>query len=338
MTSTDPEPLWDRALDRSIVVGYSTLGFRLRRRRWPSDPGPDALRGRRALVTGAGSGIGEATALGLARLGATVHLLGRSSERVLPSIDRIRGQLTSEGHPPADRLLAEACDVSDLEDVRRFCRDLGARLDEDDAALDVLVHNAGTLRSARTTSAQRHELSVATHVLGPVLMTELLLPSLARSSTGARVVLVSSGGMYAQRLPVDDPEFQQGTYRGATAYARSKRMQVELTPVLAERLRAQHVAVYAMHPGWADTPGVATSLPLFRTLTRPLLRDSAEGADTIIWLASTEPPPASGTFWHDRRQRPIDYLDRTATSAQERARSWEWVGDALRLGTVPDSD
>jgi dehydrogenase/reductase SDR family protein 12 len=320
----------DRLLDRTVLGGYTNLGYALRRGRWAADPEPGSLRGRRALVTGAGSGLGEATALGLARLGATVHLLGRSTERVAPAVARLTATLGEEGVPAL--LHAEACDVSDLAAVRAFARDLDRRLSDEDDALDVLVHNAGTLPAERTTSAQGHELTLATHVLGPVLMTELLRPSLRRSAAGARVVLVSSGGMYSQPLPLQDPEYTEDGYRGAVAYARSKRVQVEVAPLLAEELAADGVAVHTMHPGWADTPGVASSLPLFRALTRPLLRSSEQGADTVVWLAAADPAPPSGLFWHDRAPRPTSYTRRTRTTDAERRRAWAWVREAVSAG------
>ena len=162
---------------------------------------------------------------------------------------------------------------------------------------------------------------MALHVLGPVLMTDLLAPQLA----GGRVVLVSSGGMYSQRLRDDDPEYLDGDYTPTTAYARSKRAQVELLPLLQERWSASGLAVHAMHPGWADTPGVADSLPTFRRITGPLLRDAAGGADTTVWLAAAQPPPPGGLFWHDRRARPTHLLPRTRTGEAERERMWAWV-------------
>ncbi|WP_183095889.1 SDR family NAD(P)-dependent oxidoreductase [Nocardioides stalactiti] len=323
------ESLKDKVLDRSIVGGYTNLGPLLRRGRWADDPAPGSLVGKRALVTGAGSGLGEATVLGLARLGATVHLLGRAAERVEPAVRRVAERLEQEGHVPD--LHVEVCDVSDLKAVRRFAKGFNARRAEEYGALDVLVHNAGTLPATRQTSVDGHELTLATHVLGPFLLTELLAPSLAESAEGGRVVLVSSGGMYTQPLPVDDPEYLRGDYRGPVAYARSKRVQVELAPLLAGRLADARVAVHAMHPGWADTPGVASSLPLFRALTRPLLRSSEQGADTTVWLAATQPPPPSGLFWHDRVARPTSYRAATAPSDEERRAMWEWVLDAAGL-------
>ncbi len=118
-------------------------------------------------------------------------------------------------------------------------------------------------------------------VPGPLPLTELLR-SLLAASPDARVVLVSSGGTYTQRLRSGDPEYRDGEHRGATTYARTKRMQAALVPVPAERYAADGIGVHGMHPGWADTPGVAGSLPGFRRLTKPLLRNAEEGADTVV--------------------------------------------------------
>lgn len=327
------ESFFDKVLDRSVVPGYTNIGFHARRRHWPARLG--SLHGCRALITGAGSGLGEAAALGLARLGATVHLLGRSADRVAPARDRISAILAAEGIDP--RLHVEECDVSDLSSVRAFAASLNDRLARQGHALDILVHNAGTMPARRQESVDGHELTLATHVLGPVLMTDLLLPSLARSAAGARVIVVTSGGMYAQAVPVEDPEYLRSSYRGATAYARSKRIQVEISSSWADRLAPHRTAVHTMHPGWADTPGVATSLPMFRTLTRPLLRNSAQGADTIVWLAATELDLPSGRFWHDRAPRPTSYRAATIPSAQQREKMWEWVLDAVGLTSEPSA-
>jgi NAD(P)-dependent dehydrogenase (short-subunit alcohol dehydrogenase family) len=129
--------------------------------------------------------------------------------------------------------------------------------------------------------------------------------------------------MYTQPLRLDDLEYAHGDYRGATAYARTKRMQVELAREWGERLAGQGVVVHSVHPGWADTPGLEHSLPRFRRLARPLLRTPEQGADTIVWLAAAAPPlNTTGRLWHDRRPRPYDYLARTRTTAEERAQLW----------------
>lgn len=306
----------DTALDRTVLPGYSRIGYWVRRTSWPADdPRPDALRGRTAIVTGASSGLGKATALGLARLGATVRLVVRNLDRGQTALADIEREV------PGAELVLDRCDVSDLEDVRRYAKELEA------GQIDVLVHNAGVMPPKRALSPQGHELTLATHVLGPLLLTDLLRPKLA----GGRVILIASGGMYTQQLPTEDPEYRNEPYRGATAYARSKRIQVALTPLLATRLAPDNITVATMHPGWSDTPGLTSSLPLFTKVTRPLLRTPAEGADTTIWLAATTPEPPTGKFWHDRTPRPTHYLTRTQESAADREHIWQYCLDATGL-------
>lgn len=298
--------LVDTVLDRTVVPGYTRAGFRVRRRMWPAgDPRPDALRGKTALVTGGASGIGLAAAAGLARLGADVHLLVRNPAKAPAGMN------------------AWQCDVADLDGLHTVAAQLLASLDR----VDVLVHNAGVLPAERSETPDGHELTLATHVLGPLLLTELLRPAMHQG----RVVFVSSGGMYTQRLPARDPEYRDGRYRGASAYARSKRIQVALTPCLARHLEPDGISVYAMHPGWTSTPGLTRSLPGFARLTAPLLRSADEGADTIVWLAATEPAPAGGGFWHDRRRRPTHLVPGTGDSKDDLARVWQYCRQTAGL-------
>src|SRR4051794_38849160 len=303
----------DTLMDRTVAPGFTRIGPAVRSRLpgWPEDPPPGALAGRTAAVTGATSGLGLATAEGFARLGAAVRLVCRDVEKGAA----VRRRL--EAAVPGAEVAVDRCDVSDLEDVRRFAT--GLAVDR----LDVLVHNAGAMPATRTESPQGHELTMALHVLGPVHMTELLRPVL--SGHDARTILVTSGGMYGQALRADDPEYHRGDYSPTTAYARSKRAQVELLPLLAARWSRPGEGVHATHPGWADTPGVAESLPRFHRLTGPLLRDAAGGADTTVWLAAVAPQPRSGQLWHDRRRRPTHLLHRTRSTEAERGAMWDWV-------------
>ncbi|MGN6780579.1 MAG: SDR family NAD(P)-dependent oxidoreductase [Marmoricola sp.] len=313
----------EAVLDRTVLLGYSRLGHRLRRRWWPAgDPAPDALGGRTAVVTGATSGLGLATARALGTLGADVRLVVRDEQRGR----QVAARLAAEA--PAGSYAVTRCDLADLDDVRRAAAQLRAEMPR----IDVLVHNAGAMPPRWTPTPQGHETTLAVHVLGPVLLTELLLPALAHhAGDGARVVLVASGGMYTQRLRPEDLEYRAEPYRKAVAYARSKRLQVALVPVLQERWAAAGVAVHAMHPGWADTPGVADAMPVFRALAGPLLRTPDAGADTIVWLAATEPAPGGGLFWQDRRPRPTHYRRATRETAAEREEAWRWVCAELSL-------
>lgn len=311
----------DVLADRAVPVGYSRLGYLLRRPTWHTDdPAGLALTGRVAVVTGANSGLGMAIVAGLAELGASVVMVVRDRDRG----ERARAELLRD-MPSAD-LSVSTCDVSSLAGVREFVAEFNARYPR----LDILVHNAGVLPTRRAVTGDGHELTLATHVLGPLLLTELLRPRL-RTSGDPRVIWVSSGGMYAQPLRDDDPEYRQGRFRGAAAYARTKRMQVALLGSLARRYAGDGITVQAMHPGWADTPGVARSLPGFHRLLRSLLRDVREGSDTVRWLAATRPAPESGGFWHDRRIRPTHYLPCSRESAAPLDRLWRYCADAVAV-------
>lgn len=286
----------DAALDRSVVLGYSKIGSGLRRLWWPADPAPSSMAGKRVVVTGATSGLGEAMATSFAELGATVHLLGRNPDKVKRAAGVIRGAV------PGSVVIDEVCDVGDLDAVRAWTDDLSERVD----ALHGLVHNAGAMPKRRGETPQGHELQLACHVLGPQVMTERLLP-LLRNAGGASVVFVSSGGMYSAPLSTGDMESTRGEYDGVRVYAKTKRMQVVLADAWARRLATSDVRVESMHPGWARTPGVSEALPTFQKLTGPILRDAADGGDTAVWLVATRPSSQSPHFWHDRAQRPTTF-------------------------------
>lgn len=307
----------DAALDRSVVLGYTRIGSGLRRRWWPADPPAGALEGKRVLVTGATSGLGEAMAKSFAELGATVHLLGRNIAKVKTSADAIRAAV------PGAVVVEEVCDVGDLDAVRAWTDDFTGRVD----SLDGLVHNAGAMPKTRAETAQGHETQLACHVLGPHLITDRLLTAL-RNAEGAQVVFVSSGGMYTAPLSAADLESERGEYDGVKVYARTKRMQVVLANAWAERLASTGVRVASMHPGWAETPGVTESLPTFDKVMRPLLRTAADGADTAVWLVATRPASRPPHFWHDRAQRPTTFGWQRGQDAGEVARFLDEVSAA----------
>lgn len=314
----------DTVLDKAVAPGYSRLGYAARQAWWPADPPADALAGKHAVVTGASSGIGAAISVGLARLGATVHVVGRSAERLEPVADRIRREI-----PRAEPVVDE-CDVSDFDSVRAFAARLGGRTE----SIQALVHNAGTMPQRRTETAQGHELALATHVLGPFLLTELLREKLCAADR-ARVVWMSSGGMYAKPFTHDlaeDLEFRQDEYSGTAAYARSKRMQVVVARMMSERLAGGDIFVHSMHPGWVDTPGFQDGLPRFTKLTKPILRTPEQGADTAVWLCgSPEATVASGLFWHDRRARHTTYVPAQIEEADDRQILWDYCCEATGI-------
>jgi len=301
--------LLDTVLDLSVLGGYTNLGYGIRSRGWSP---LQRMDGKVVLITGATSGLGLAAADGFARLGATVWLAVRNRQRGEAARARIREHLGE-----ADIHL-ELCDLSGLRSVRRFA----ARFAAHAPRLDVLVNNAGVLTQQRNLSVDGIELTLATNVIGPFLLTQILIPVLERSAP-SRVINVSSGGMYTQKLRVNDLQSEHEDFDGPTVYARTKRAEVVLTELWAERLAGTGITVHAMHPGWADTAGVQSSLPRFYRVTRPLLRSPDQGADTILWLgAAAEPEDRPGGFWHDRRRRPTHLLPGTRETEAERRRLW----------------
>jgi NAD(P)-dependent dehydrogenase (short-subunit alcohol dehydrogenase family) len=249
-------------------------------------------------------------------------LVGRNPEKLAAMIAEI-GPKCVAGKP--ESVIAE---MGDLAAVRRACKDIQKL----SSHIDVLIHNAGALLNSREVSTDGIEQTIASHVVGPYLMTSLLLPELQ----GGRVVTVSSGGMYTKGIPDlhhgASLEMSADKYNGSQQYAIAKRVQVTLNEIWAERV--PETQFVAMHPGWADTPGVQESIPGFRRVTAPILRSAREGADTIAWLAAVDTlPSASGTFWCDRETWPIHKTSATrkADTPEVRQLLWEALEQYCRL-------
>jgi NAD(P)-dependent dehydrogenase (short-subunit alcohol dehydrogenase family) len=310
--------LLDRALDWTVVPGYSKVGYEVRKRLESPWSAPD-LEGRSVVVTGATSGIGEAACVAIASAGGTVHLAVRDLGRGEEARERIAIASGAE----EERLVLHVCDLSSLASVRTFASALANIGDP----LHGLVNNAGVLPTERTETEEGFELTFATNVLGPFLLTAELLPALTRAAD-ARVVSVSSGGMYTAKPNFDDLQLERQDFSGNRFYAHTKRLEVLLTHEWARRLPRPPgtVSFHSTHPGWVATPGVEASLPGFNKVMGPLLREPAAGADTIVWLlGAPEAGERSGAFWHDRRERPTDRVPRTRASATDERRLFDEV-------------
>lgn len=311
-----PSDVIDGFIEAPVVTSFSSVGYAVRKRvddwrpLWEYD-----LRGRTVVITGPTSGIGEAAAVAFARLGATLVLVARNETKVSALAQRLRQDFGN------DRISTVLADLGDLDTVRTAAGSISSEHD----VVDVVVHNAGSLFNDRRTQPDGTETTLAVHVVGPFLLTGLLLDRLGE---GSRVITMSSGGMYTVPLTVGGIQMSPTSYKGATQYALAKRAQVTLNEMWAERV--VRVRFHAMHPGWVDTPGVEDSLPGFRRAVGPFLRTPAQGADTMVWLAADdEPGSSSGRFWLDRRVRDIHKLPRTRRSdtPERRKRLWEWVSE-----------
>jgi len=314
--------LVDALLELSIVGSFSRPGYAVRRWLYDwSDPAPGALAGRTVLITGPTSGLGRATADAIAELGARVVLVGRTPEH----LDRVRDELVQRHG--TDRFPTVVADMSSLASVRAAV----AHVLASEPRLDVLIDNAGAINEERRVTDDGLEATFATMVAGPFVLIDGLLPLLEASGDG-RVINVVSGGMYAQPLPLDDLQFERGSFDGTRAYARAKRASTALMREWSRRYRGR-VRFDAMHPGWADTPGLAKSLPSFYRLMRPWLRSPSEAVDTIVWLAAVRSPGRPfGRLYLDRRPRPFDRVPATRLSSSDRRRLWDAV-----VGLVDDA-
>lgn len=265
------------------------------------------LEGKVALVTGGTAGIGKEIARGLAARGATVIIGARDTSR---GADAVRDITDVGGHM---RVSAMHLDVSDQESIRRFAEDFRRQ----HRTLHLLVNNAGAWFTDRRTSADGHELTFATNVLGPFLLTEELAPILVRR---ARVVNVVSG--LAGSYDADDLEYERRPYNGFKAYAQSKQALRMLTWGFAARMASRGISVNAAAPGFVHTDlnrharGVMAAM--IRAWSRLLAVPAAKGAETPLWAATA--PELEGTtarYLSGRRERDSKFRDASAVADLE---------------------
>ncbi len=213
-------------------------------------------------------------------------------------------------------------------------RKFGSAFAAGDERLDVLINNAGVMPPERKRTDEGFELTFATNVLGPFLLTQLLLPKL-RQSNGGRVVMMSSGGMYSSGFDLEDPELEGRDYDPPKFYAQTKRAEVMLADEWQYREPEGGPVFCSMHPGWANTKGVSEALPTFNRLVGPILRSPKEGGETAVWLSgATADEAPGGEFYMDRRPRPKHRIPGTRDSAEDRRRLFD-LCDGL-VGNPPD--
>ncbi len=200
----------DCAIETAVVPSFTRIGPALRSRldHWTPVESYD-LTGRVIVLTGGTSGLGNAAARALAADGATIEIVARNEQKAAKTCEQIRAAGATGG------VRYVIADMGDLEAVRRAAAEINAR----HTRIDVLIHNAGALDATYELSPQGIEQTAASQVAGPFLLTELLLDGL-RAAAPARVLWVTSGGMYTERLAVDDLEMQSCNYDGTKAYAR----------------------------------------------------------------------------------------------------------------------
>jgi NAD(P)-dependent dehydrogenase (short-subunit alcohol dehydrogenase family) len=252
------------------------------------------MEGKVCIITGASSGIGKATALGLARMGATVALVSRNRERSEATRSEIRA---ATGNDAIEVFLA---DLSSQAELRRLAQDLLARYPQ----IHVLINNAGILNLKRTTTIDGVETVFAVNHLAYFLLTHLLLERLITTGA-ARIVNVASDAHHWGRLDFNDVQ-NEHTYRPFAVYGQSKLYNILFTRELARRIADTEVTVNCVHPG-----GVATGLGwnngwwamLIAKALRPFLRTPEQGADSVLYLVtSPDVAKVSGKYFSNRRE------------------------------------
>ena len=236
------------------------------------------MAGKTVLVTGGTGGIGRATAMGLAKMGARLGITGRDRGRTQEAAAEIR----AAGGGQVDVFVA---DLSSQSQARR----LAAEVLQTYPRLDVLVNNVGGYWNTRHITPDGLERTFALNHLAPFLLTNLLLERLTQS-TPARVVTVASNAHTTGQIDFDDLQGER-SYSGSRAYSQSKLANVLFTYELARRLAASAVTANALHPGVVNTsfgagdPGGIQRL--FLPFVRPFLKTAGQGAATSIHLASS---------------------------------------------------
>src|SRR5215470_4787344 len=286
------------------------------------------MKGKVCVVTGASSGIGKATATALARLAATVVLVGRDRGRTEAAAGEI-GAVS--GSPPR----VEIADLASLGQVRGLAERL-AGLER----IDVLVNNAGLVLGERRVTADGLEHVLALNHLAPFLLTSLLLPRLAASAP-ARVVTVTSDAHSAARLDLSDLNLERG-WDSWRSYANSKLANILFTRELARRLDGTGVTANCAHPNVVQTRLFREGKPLARlgvSLARPFFASPRRGADTIVYLAgSPDVAEQTGGYYVKRQRREPSAAARDDAAAR---RLWEisekMTGLASAQGVTPNS-
>jgi retinol dehydrogenase 14 len=285
---------------------------------------PPPMMGKTVLITGGTGGIGRATAIRLAAMGARVGITGRDLGRT----QRAAAEIASESRNGT--VDAFGADLSSQAEVRRLAREILAAYPR----LDVLINNVGGFWSHRHVTADGLEHTFALNHLAPFLLTSLLLDRL-KASAPARIVTVSSGAQSMGAIDFDDLMGER-TYSGQRAYNQSKLANVMFTYELARLLAGTGVTATVLHPGMTNTSFSAEDpsrvfAPLVRVM-RPFMKKPERGADTPVYLASSaDAEGLTGLYFADRasRRSSASSYDTVATD-----RLWRRSADLVGLAAT----
>jgi NAD(P)-dependent dehydrogenase (short-subunit alcohol dehydrogenase family) len=257
------------------------------------------MRGKVVVLTGGTSGIGEAAAMKLARMGARLVLVAREASRAEATLKRL--QENSPGAARATAHTAHLADLSLVAETRRVSREIAAA----ESRIDVLINNAGLICAKRQVTSEGYELTFATNHLAYFVLTHGLLPRLLASAP-ARIVNTASEVHRGAKLDFSDLQSQYG-YSGFEVYAKSKLANVLFTSELARSLSGSGVTANSLHPGVVASrfglprEGQGGDPSSARFLSAHGISPE-EGSETIVYLASSaEAAMASGQYFNERR-------------------------------------
>ncbi|PPA70896.1 SDR family oxidoreductase [Jeotgalibacillus proteolyticus] len=274
-----------------------------------------------ALVTGANSGLGLATAVELAKQGMHVVMLCRNTRKGKVA------WISAKEQSRSNEITLMQGDLGSMESIREFAEAFKEKFDH----LDVLVNNAGVASLKKQLTDDGFESHLGVNHLGHFLLTNLLLDELKKSEAG-RIIVISSGAYKWGKMDFDDPHFNRG-YSIVKGYGRSKLANILFTKALAKRLEGTNVTVNAVHPGAVATNiGVDRKTEFGRTITRllrPLFQTPEEGAKTAIYLAtSDEVAGVSGRYFYQSKEMELTGEANNEWLAEE---LWGWSEERVGL-------
>jgi len=253
------------------------------------------MQGKICLITGGTNGIGKATAQALARMGATVVIVGRNAQKTSQLVESIRAD---SGNLNVDSILA---DLSSQQEVRRLAEEFKIKY----ACLHVLLNNAGGTFLKRQLSVDGIEMTFALNHLAYFLLTNLLLETM-KASAPARIINVSSDAHFRGKIDFDNLQGEQ-SYSGFGPYGNSKLANILFSKELSRRLEGTGVTLNALHPGLVSTgfgknnPGLM--MKIMGVIIPLIARSPKKGAEASTYLASSlEVQGVSGKYFVDCKE------------------------------------
>jgi len=263
------------------------------------------------IITGANRGIGKEAAKEIAKLGARVYLACRTLDSANEAKEEI---IIKTGN---QNVFVKHLDLASVGSIINFAE----QVKKEESKLDVLINNAGITSGSKKLNDAGVELTFAINVLGHHLLTKLLIDLLGKSSP-SRIINVASE--YAGGLDLNDINYDKRSYGTTAAYKQSKQANRMLNREWAKHLIKKNISVYSMTPGWVPNTDLFREQSTFNKVVIKTVgavggRSVEQGADTIVWLASSDIVPGSnGGFFRDRKELPCQF-----NNPEEERKLWD---------------